>query len=151
MSAKLMRSVAAAFEQSDLRPLLEALHPDVIWKSAASEPGPLLRFGGTHVGRAGVTKVLATVAADYRFQRFRPVEIVESGEIVWGIFDAVIEHLPTVRERRHAKTIAFQCAIRWRIRDDKILEHQAFFDTAAVQRAAADNMKGSIADEKPPA
>jgi ketosteroid isomerase-like protein len=133
-----MRRVAAGFEQSDLRPLLEALHPDVIWKSASSEPGPLLRFGGTHTGRAGVTKVLATVAADYRYQRFRPVEIVEIGEIVWGIFDAVIEYFPTVRERRFAKAIAFQCAIRWRVRDGEILEHQAFFDTAAVQRAATD-------------
>ncbi|HTW53761.1 MAG TPA: nuclear transport factor 2 family protein [Stellaceae bacterium] len=138
MSAELMRRVAAGFEQSDLRPLLEALHPDVIWKSASSEAGPLLRFGGTHNGRAGVTKVLATVAADYRYRRFKPLEIVESGEIVWGIFDAVIEHFPTVRERRRAKEIAFECAIRWRVRDGKILEHQAFFDTAAVQRAAAD-------------
>jgi hypothetical protein len=55
MSAKLMQSVSADFEQSDLRSLLEALHPDVIWKSAASEAGQRLRFGGIHVGRAGVT------------------------------------------------------------------------------------------------
>ncbi len=138
MPAKLMRTVTAGFEQSDLRPLIDALHPPVIWKSAAEEEGPLLRFGGTHVGRVGVTQVLATIAADYHFRRFKPVEIVESGEIVWGIFDAVIEHLPTVRKRLNAKAIAFKCAIRWRVRDGKILEHQAFFDTAAVQRAAAD-------------
>jgi len=136
MPANLMRDVTAAFEQSDLRPLIEALHPDVIWKSASEEEGSLLRFGGTHTGRDGVAKVLALIAADYHFRRFRPVEIVESGEIAWGIFDAVIEHLPTVRQRLNAEAVAFKCAIRWRIRDGKILEHQAFFDTAAVQRAA---------------
>jgi EAL domain-containing protein (putative c-di-GMP-specific phosphodiesterase class I) len=66
------------------------------------------------------------------------VEIVESGEIVWGIFDAIIEYLPTVRERGQAEAISFQCAIRWRVQDGKILEHQAFFDTAAVQRGAVE-------------
>jgi len=135
MSAKMMRLITASFEQSDLRPLFDALHPDIVWKSATDDQSPL-RFGGTHSGRVGVTKVLATIAADYQFRRFRPLEIVESGEIVWGIFDAVIEHLPTARKRPETNPIAFQCAIRWRFRDGMIAEHQAFFDTGAIQRAS---------------
>jgi ketosteroid isomerase-like protein len=138
MSAKMMRSITASFEQSDLRLLFDALHPDIVWKSATDDQSPL-RFGGTHKGRAGVTKVLATIAADYQFRRFKPIEIVESGEIVWGIFDAVIDHLPTTRKRPETKPIAFQCAIRWRFRDGKIAEHQAFFDTGAIQRASEAN------------
>ncbi|MGH6981035.1 MAG: nuclear transport factor 2 family protein [Stellaceae bacterium] len=142
MSAKTMRSITASFAQSDLRPLLDALHPDIVWKSATDELSPL-RFGGTHTGRAGVTKVLATIAADYQFRRFQPVEIVESGEIVWGVFDAVIDHTPTARKHPNPKPIAFQCAIRWRFRDGMIAEHQAFFDTGGIERAASDSSSSS--------
>ena len=135
MSARLMRDVTTAFEQSDLRPLLDALHPNIIWKSATNDER-LLRFGGIHVGLLGARKVLAIIAADYQFRRFKPIDIIEKGEIAWGLFDAVIEHLPTARKRSDASSVAFECAIRWRIRRGKILEHQAFFDTAAVRAAA---------------
>ncbi len=136
MSAKMMRSITASFGQSDLRPLFDAFHDDIVWKSATGEKSPF-RFGGTHRGRAEVTRALATIAADFQFRRFQPVEIVESGDIVWGIFDAAVDHQPTARQHPSAKPIPFQCAIRWRFRDGKIIEHQAFFDTGAIHAQSA--------------
>ena len=130
--AALMRRITAAFSKADLRPLFEALN--VVWKSATDANAPF-RFGGNHVGRAGVMEVLATISADFLFRRFTPIDIVEQGDIAWGLFDAVIEHVPTARRRPNAEPIAFECALRWKVVDGKLVEHQAFFDTGVIDRA----------------
>jgi len=31
-----------------------------------------------------------------------------------------------------SRTLAFEMAIRWRLKDGKIIEHQGFFDTASL-------------------
>jgi hypothetical protein len=58
----------------------------------------------------------------------------EGGDVVWGIFDAIVEPAPTKRKKANAAPVAFRCAIRWRIRDDKPREHQAFLDTGIIER-----------------
>ncbi|MGH6670444.1 MAG: nuclear transport factor 2 family protein [Xanthobacteraceae bacterium] len=130
MSKKLMHHITKAFEQSDLRPLLEALDENIIWNSATNVKSDDLRFGGSHVGIEQVKEVLATIAADYQFRRFHPIEIVENDNIVWGVFDTTIQHTTT------KKVVNFLCALRWRVRNGKLVEHHAFFDTALVLRAS---------------
>jgi ketosteroid isomerase-like protein len=130
----LMRRVAETFEEGDLRPLFDAIHPDIIWKSGASTGGGL-PFGGTYKRREGVLTVTSQLSAAYVFRKYRPKEIVCAGDIVWGLFEVEGSHL---EDDRSAQSIAadfqLECAIRWRLRQSKIVEHQSFFDTETLLR-----------------
>lgn len=127
---KLMRVVTAAFGAGDLRPLLAAVHKDIVWK-AASPHTNLFRFGGVHQKREGVMDVTAQIAMDYAFRSFKPREIVAKGDVVWGLFDVEADS-----EYRGGKAlpkpVKLDIAIRWQLKDGKIIEHQAFFDTASL-------------------
>ena len=127
--AELMRKVTAGFAQSDLQPLLAAVHPDIVWK-AASKSGPF-RFSGVHKGRAGLIDVLGQIAMDYTFHRLDEKEITAGDNVVWGLFDATLSYNPKAADTRRSE-IDLEIAIHWRLKDGKIIEHQAFFDTAML-------------------
>jgi ketosteroid isomerase-like protein len=127
---ELMRKVVAAFEKSDLQPLFDALHEDVVWKSASKQPG-MFRFSGNYSNKSGVTEVLSQIAMDYTFHHMRPKEILAFGDVVWGLFDVSLAFEPKSKAT-HSKSMALEMAIRWRLKDGKVIEHQAFFDTASL-------------------
>ena len=127
-SEELMRTVVAAFAKSDLEPLLEALHEDVVWKSASRLEGPF-SFHGEYRGRAGVREVLSHIAKDYTFYAMKPRDVTAAGDMVWGCFDAGIRFDAKGKGTKQ-KLVHIDMAIRWRLKDGKIIEHQAFFDTA---------------------
>jgi ketosteroid isomerase-like protein len=81
----LMRTIVAAFSQSDLQPLLDALHDDVVWKSASKHEG-LFSFQGEYRNRAGVREVLSNISKDYTFHHMKPKEVIAFGDVVWGLF-----------------------------------------------------------------
>lgn len=125
----LMRSVVAAFAEGDLRPLFSAADSEIVWKSASRKRG-LFRFGGDYKGINGLIDAMSEIAARYTFRRFEPREILSSGEVVLGIFDVELDyHNP---EGSESKPIVSEFVLRWRVRNNKIVEHQAFFDTAAM-------------------
>ena len=62
----------------------------------------------------------------------KPKEIISHGEIVWGLFEVESDYKPANKPRQRPQYIIIECAIRWRVRDHKIIEHQAFFDTASL-------------------
>jgi ketosteroid isomerase-like protein len=125
----LMRKVAKAFEQSDLKPLFESVADDIVWKSGAAREGPFI-FGGTYVGRLGVVEVTSRISTGYVFRQFSPKEIVSSGDIVWGLFDVAGDYV-TARGRTR-RPFRLEFAIRWRVQRGKIVEHQSFFDTHSL-------------------
>ena len=128
MDAKqLMRTIASAFAHSDLQPLLNVLHQDIVWKSASNNP--IFSFHGEHKGLTGVREVLANVAKDYTFHALTVKEIVSSGDVVWGLFDAVLSYDPKGKGVV-PQLVELEMAIRWRLKDGKIIEHSTFFDTA---------------------
>ena len=127
---ELMRVVAAAVEAGDLRPLLCAVHKDIVWK-AASPHSNLFRFGGVHQKRGGVMDVTAQIAMDYTFRSFKPREIIAKGDVVWGLFDVEADFEYRGGNSR-PKPVKLDIAIRWQLKDGKIIEHQAFFDTASL-------------------
>ena len=130
MSGKeLMRSIVAAFEQSQIKPLLDALDDNVVWKSASREANGPFSFKGNYRNRDGVIEVMAQIAKNYTFEYMRAREIAEDGDIVWGLFDAGVRY-DAKGQGIAARTAKLEIAIRWRIRNGKIVEHQAFFDTA---------------------
>ncbi len=120
----LMVSVIAAFKKSDLQPLFDALSPDVVWKATA--PREFFRFGGTHRGLAGMKEYTALLFSRYSFTRFEPRAITAKDDQVWGLFEVEALH------RTSGKYVSSDIAIRWTVRDGKIIEHQGLFDTASV-------------------
>jgi ketosteroid isomerase-like protein len=50
--AELMRKVVAAFGNSDLQLLLDAIHEDIVWKTASKHEG-VFRFDGQYKTRRG--------------------------------------------------------------------------------------------------
>lgn len=127
---KLMRVVTSAFAVGDLRPLFAAVHSDIVWKTASPHVN-LFRFAGVHERRAGVMEVTGQIASEYIFRRLDPKEIVAKGDVVWGLFDVEIKYQP-VGDKHPYEPIQLDIAMRWRIKDGMIIEHQAFFDTAAL-------------------
>ena len=124
---ELMRTVMAAFQVSDLRPLLAALHDDVVWKSASKEKG-FFSFQGDYRNKSGIMEVLSNIANDYTFHHMTPKEILAVGDVVWGYFDVGLRFNAKGKTPR-PKTVELEMAIRWRLKDGKIIEHKAFFDT----------------------
>ena len=128
--AELLRKVAAGFEKSDMQPLLDAMHDEIVWKTASRQEG-VFRFGGEYHGRAGLMTVLSQLAMDYTFRRITPKEILASDDTVWALCDAVLSFDPKGKSVT-ANTVDLEIAIHWKLKDGKIIEHQAFFDTAAL-------------------
>ena len=127
----LMRKIVGAFAMADLQPLFDALDENVIWKSA-STVGGTFRFGGEYSKIIGVKEVMSQIATAYSIQRFEPKEFIESGDIIWGLFEVEAIYQPTGKPSAPSRPLKFECAIRWRIRDNKIAEHQAFLDTSSL-------------------
>jgi len=125
---KTMRMAMSAFGKSDLGPLMEALHPDVVWKSASREPG-LFSFQGNYMNRAGVIEVLSNISKNYTFHHITPKEITAAGDVVWALCDLKVSY-DAKGQGIAPKVIEMQMAVRWTFRDGKVIEHQAFMDTA---------------------
>jgi len=132
---KLMRHVVKSFEETDLEPLIEALHDDVVWKSASKQEN-VFRFGGDYYSKLGVLDALSHILMDYTIHHMRPREILASGNVVWGLFDVELDYdhkgIDPVGKSDQNKAIELEVVIRWRLRDGKIIEHQSFFDTASL-------------------
>jgi ketosteroid isomerase-like protein len=137
----LMRTIVAAFEKSDIRPLLDALHPDVVWRSASTQKGPF-SFQGEYRNRAGVLEVLSNISKDYTFHHMRPKEIFSNGDVVWGYFDVGLCF--DAKGRSSApRDVQLDMVIRWQLKDEKIIEHKAFFDTAYLAQVVQDSTNNS--------
>jgi ketosteroid isomerase-like protein len=124
-----MKGIVEAFGKSDLRPLFDALDENVVWKSASRAGGPF-RFSGNFANRAGVVELISKLSSAYFFKRLEARDIVADGDIVWGLFDAELVRAADASGAH--REIRLEMAIRWRLKNGKIVEHQGFFDTAAL-------------------
>ena len=123
-----MRTIMSAFGKADLAPLMEALHPDVVWKSASRQPG-LFSFEGEYRNRAGVIEVLSNISKNYTFHYITPREVVGRGDVVWALCDVKVSY-DAKGQGVTPKLVELPMAVRWQFKDGKIIEHQAFMDTA---------------------
>jgi hypothetical protein len=128
---ELMRHVAEAFGNADLKPLFDAVDDNTIWKAGSVFEG-IFHFGGEYQKRIGVFDVTLQITTVYFFSRIEPIEIVSKGDVVWGLFDIEADYLPMGNARAEPRSVKMLCAIRWLVRNGKILEHQSFFDTAGL-------------------
>ena len=120
----LMLSVIRAFREGDTAPLFAALSLQIVWKSNA--PREFFRSGGESSGLVEMKARIAGIFAQYHFVRFDPTAIVTQGDTVIGQFEVEAFH------QRSGKTVKTDMSIRWTVRHGKIMQHQSFFDTAAV-------------------
>ena len=97
--AELMRKVVAAFGNSDLQPLLDAIHEDIVWKTASTREG-VFRFDGQYKNRPGVLDVLSKISQDYTFHYLRPKEILAVEDVVWGLLTPACPTIPRARLAR---------------------------------------------------
>lgn len=133
---ELMRQIVSGFESADLEPLIAALHDNVMWKSASKQE-KVFRFGGDYCSKLGVLDALSDILMDYTINQMRPKEIVAAQDVVWGLFDVELDYDPTrgmdaIGKSEQSRPVELEVAIRWRLKDEKIIEHQAFFDTASL-------------------
>ena len=126
----LMKRVAEGIGQADWRPFLEALHHEIVWKSASRANEPFV-FGGDYRNVQGVQEVMSKLLTNYVYRRFDAKEIVAKGDAVWGLFDVEVDYVPSLANSLRPQSIGIEMALRWRLKDGKIIEHQAFFDTAS--------------------
>jgi ketosteroid isomerase-like protein len=130
MNAKdLMKNVADHFARSDLQPLYAAIDDNITWITGSSETG-LFRFGGVYRGRSGVTELMAKLATCYHFSSILMKEIVAEGDVVWGTF--AVDAGYAAKPAAPVRPVRFDYAVRWRVKNGKIIEHQGFFDTASL-------------------
>jgi ketosteroid isomerase-like protein len=129
---QLMKTVLEAWGEADFGPVRDALDENVVWKSASAVDGNGFAFGGEYRGRDNVIALLSGLSTRYFFRNYTAKEIISQGEIVWGLFDVIGSYFPSGNTEQGGKSIKFESAFRWRIRDGKILEAQTFFDTAAL-------------------
>ena len=127
----LMRRLAKAVENADLQSLVAAVDEEVVWHVGGRQAG-ILGLGGTYISRAGLLEVTAKLATVLNFYRFEPKEIIADGEIAWGWFDVAATLIG--RPNQHVRA---EVALRWRVRNGKILESRSFYDTADLAQQLA--------------
>ena len=120
-----MKNVMRAVESANFEPLYNAISSDVVWKSAATMKG-FFPFGGQYKGRQGVETLISEIETDYTLRSLTPKEVVSKGDVAWGLFWVDLFYKPTLAQ------VCFDLAIRWRLKDGKVVEHQGFIDTAAM-------------------
>lgn len=122
---QLLKSVLRAVENANFEPLYQAMSDDVVWKSAATMKG-VFRFGGRYRGQKGVETLISEIETDYTLRSLTPREVISRGDVTWGLFWVDLLYKPTLAQ------VCFDFAIRWRLRDGKVVEHQGFMDTATM-------------------
>ncbi|MBI3677750.1 MAG: nuclear transport factor 2 family protein [Proteobacteria bacterium] len=123
-----------ALGHNDMRPLVDALDENVVWKSNSLPP--YFRFGGEHLKREGAVDLLAKVSSEYSFSRYDVDEIAEIDNQVWAICNVEAFHLPTKRK------VEGRIAFRVTFRGHKVLTYEGFFDTGAVLHQQGDISPG---------
>jgi len=127
----LMKTAVEAWGQADHRPITEILDEQVVWKSAATFRDGRFKFGDVYRGRNAVIEHLAVLSTAYFFTRCITREIVSNNDVAWGLFDVTGKYAPQGRSGTD-RPLHFECAMRWRFRNGKLVEAQIFFDTVAL-------------------
>jgi ketosteroid isomerase-like protein len=121
-----------AWGQADAGPVSAAFHDDIVWISANASWDDRIRSGGVYKGRALALAQLSKLATAYFNTSCVAKEIVSKGEVVWGIFQMTSIYAPVDQPDAPRKPVSWEMATRWRVRHGKIMDAQAFFDTAGL-------------------
>ena len=130
--AELMRKVVAGFAKSDLQPLLDAIHEEIVWKTAQGRKASSASTGNISIAPA--CWMSFRISMDYTFHHLKPKRF-QRRRCRTGTFDVSLLFDPKGKTGLQ-KPIKLEIAILWRLKDGKIIEHQGFWDTASMLDAA---------------
>ena len=119
-----VQRILSAYALSDLGPLLEAIHPDIVWTSQG--PAAHYGFGGGHKGRAGTLAGMAKIATDYQLNGYEVAELVAEGDVVWMTANVDFSH------RKSGARLKFPLVSRWQFKDGKVVALTEYYDSASL-------------------
>jgi ketosteroid isomerase-like protein len=122
-NSDIIRSGYDAFRRGDLDGVLSTLDENIDWVT----PGPSeLRTAGHRRGREEVALFFQTLNEMLQFERFEPLEFIEQGDRI------VVLGEDTVRVRATGRTVDYEWAHVFEMRDEKTIRFREYGDTAAL-------------------
>ena len=121
----LVRGLYESFAKGDLAGVLAQFDPTIVWLEAAGFPS----VGGRHDGHQGVQAALTRVAEDWEDLKVIPREYVGDGDIV------VVLGETSGTFRKTGRSFKSPFAHTLRLRNGKVIEWQAYIDTALATAA----------------
>lgn len=128
------------YQNGNIQGLLDRYHEDAEWSAPESE---LLPFSGNFHGKSGIAQFFAKLDASVQTIRFEPRQFIAEGDKVVVIGEASWLAKPTGRAYDSSWVHVFT------LRDGKVARLEAFYDTAASERAFQPGQPGqpSVATE----
>lgn len=128
-NAQLVRSLYESFGRGDVKAILAALDPEVVWIAAEGNPyGGPEPFRGPQAVASGVFQRIGTEWNNFGVQ---PQEVIDGGEMV------VVLGRYTGTFKSTGRPLDAQFAHVWTIRNGKVVKMQQYIDTAQFQRVMA--------------
>ena len=124
-SLQLVRGLYESFARGDLAGVLAQFDPQIVWLEAAGFPS----VGGRHLGHQGVQAALTRVAEDWENLTVAPREYVGDGDLI------VVLGETSGTFRKTGRSFKSPFAHTLRLRDGKVIEWQAYIDTALANAA----------------
>jgi uncharacterized protein len=120
-NSDIIRSAYDAFGRGDLDGVLSTLDENIDWVT----PGPSeLRTAGHRRGRQEVALFFQTLNEEFQFERFEPFEFIEQGDRI------VVLGEDTIRVRATGRTLEYNWAHVYEMRDGKVIRFREYGDTA---------------------
>ena len=126
-NVRLIQDGYEAFSRGDIPAVLDNFAEDVVWRRPRGSGDSSL--GTKYQGHAGVMQFFQKLAEAEEMLAFEPREFVAQGEKVVVIGFIRSRAKPTGREYEG------EWVHVWTIRGGKVVDYQAFFDTAAAEAA----------------
>ena len=124
-SVELVRALYEAFGRGDIQFVLDRIASDCRWV----EPGEGIPYSGVYTGPEGVADFFRKLSESEQIVRFEPREFFVNGDDVVALgFEECL--VPAT-----GKKASTSWAMRFRVRDGKVVAFEGFYDTAAYLRA----------------
>jgi ketosteroid isomerase-like protein len=114
------------FQQGAIPELLQRYHEDAVWVQPETMHIP---FGGTYRTRAGIAQLFTKLADAVDAIRFEPEQVIGEGDKV------VVTGQATWRVKHNGAIYESPWAHVFSLRDGKVAELHAYFDSGAGERA----------------
>lgn len=114
------------FQSGDIRSLLELYHDDAEWIGPESDIVP---FAGRFHAKAGIAQFFTKLDTAVQAMQFVPQHVIAEGDKV------VVSGVSTWRVRLTGRSYDTSWVHIFTMRDGKVATFEAYFDTAASERA----------------
>jgi ketosteroid isomerase-like protein len=122
--ADLIMSLYGDYARRDIDAVMECFGEDAVFHwNADAEPS---RYCGSCRGKAAIRGRLLSLAGDFEYLAFRPINLIDSGDRVAAEVEMRLRRTTTGEE------YVLRSAHFWIVRDDKVVSLTEYYDTALV-------------------